>query len=96
VRDSLRLEKGLNNKYCWSLETSYHELSTTSCLSVLEKASWIPGLQSTCPPLPLQLDVFITQLPSTHAKLDDYPEHLSQPLVFQYRFSSPPFWNSRT
>jgi hypothetical protein len=96
VSESLRLEKSPNREYCWSLDTSYHELSTASCLSVPEKASWMPGLQSTCPPLPLQLDVLIAQLPSTHAKPADCPEHLPHPLVFQYRFWSLPFWNSRT
>ena len=91
----MRLEKSPNREYCRSLDTSYHELSTASCLSVPENASWIPGLQSTCPPLPLQLVVLIAQLPSTHAK-SERPEHDEHPLGFQNRFWSVPFWNSRT
>jgi hypothetical protein len=66
-------------------------LNTSSCLSVPEKASCIPGLQSTCPlPVPLQLDVLIAQLSSTHAKLE-LPEHEEQPSAFQKRFWSVPF-----
>lgn len=39
VSESLRLEKSPTREYCRSLDTSYHELRTASCLSVPEKAS---------------------------------------------------------
>lgn len=97
MRESLRFEYNPKREYCFRLDTSYHELRTACCLSVPEKASCIPMLQSTAPPWVLQLDVLIAQTWLLRQTKADFPfEQEPQPSRFQYRFWSLPFLNSRT
>lgn len=96
VREFLRLEYRPNREYWRRFDISYHELSTESCLSVPEKASWTPMLQSTWPLCPLQLVVLTAQYCLLRQTKEDVPEHDEQPSVFQYKFWSVPLLNSST
>ncbi|XP_039798819.1 glycosyltransferase BC10-like isoform X2 [Panicum virgatum] len=67
-----------------SYRTNFTSESVFYRRQIPSAGAWIPGLQSTCPPLPLQLVILIAQLSSTQAKSDRL-EHDKHPLAFQNR-----------
>lgn len=97
VRESFRLEYRPYREYCRRFFTSYQELRTVMCLSVPENAICIPRLQSTEPPCPCfrQLLVLIAQSWLLRQTKLESPEHFEQPSLFQNKFCSLPFLNSR-